>query len=72
MIIDYDGKPQDSIFYTSALLYGHLKSAGFDYDEVYDYFLNEVSDNSLLFYYSLDWLYLLGKIRMEGGKVVCA
>lgn len=69
MIIDYDNKPNSSIFYTAALLYKHIFSFGFDVDKTFEYFCNNISQNTLLYYYSLDWLYLAGKIDMKNGAL---
>lgn len=71
MIIDYDGKPQNSVFYTAALLYKHIRDNGFKFDEAYDFFINSVNKNPMLFYYSLDWLYMIGKIKLDGGMLIC-
>lgn len=71
MIIDYDGRPQESIFYDAALLYYRLKEGGDSLEEAHAYFEKNISSNALLFYYSLDWLFLLGKIKTEeSGEVV--
>ncbi len=72
MIIDYDSKPKNSIFYTAAVLYKQILSFGFDAEKTFDYFCKNVSQNALLYYYSLDWLYLAGKIDIKnGGLVIC-
>lgn len=71
MIIDYDGKPQNSVFYTAALLYKHIRDNGFKFDEACDFFINSVNENPMLFYYSLDWLYMIGKIKLDGGMLIC-
>lgn len=72
MIIDYYGSPSESIFYTAARLYKHLKITGCGFDEAYDFFIATIDNNPTLFYYSLDWLYLLGRIHRDGkGGFVC-
>ena len=70
MIIDYDGKPQDSILYVSALLYKHLRMHGYNSEKTYDYFVENINPNPLLFYFSMDWLYLAGKIDNKDGNIV--
>lgn len=72
MIINFYDRPTSSIFYTAAKLYKHIKITGFDFDESYSYFISQVNDNPTLFYYSLDWLFLLGRIKKnEKGDFIC-
>lgn len=72
MIINFYDRPTSSIFYTAARLYKHIKISGFGFDETYSYFVCHINENPTLFYYSLDWLFLLGKIRKDGkGGFVC-
>lgn len=72
MIINFYDRPTSSIFYTAAKLYKHIKITGFDFDEAYSYFISQVNDNPTLFYYSLDWLFLLGRIKKnEKGDFIC-
>lgn len=70
MIIDYDGRPQDSILYASALLYRHLRTRGYNPEEAFDYFVSKINPNPLLFYFAMDWLYLAGKIDCKDGDIV--
>lgn len=69
MIVDYDSKPANSIFYTAALLYKHILSFGFDVEKTFDYFCRNINQNTLLYYYSLDWLFLAGKIDLKNGEL---
>ena len=72
MIINFYDRPTSSIFYTAATLYKHIKINGFDFDEAYSYFLEHINENPTLFYYSVDWLFLLGRIKDDGnGGFIC-
>lgn len=68
MIIDFDSSPDNSIYYTSARLFFHMKQSGCDFDENFHYFETEINKNQLLFFYSLDWLALMKKIRISKGE----
>lgn len=49
-----------------------MKKHGCDKDENLHYFETEISDNQLLYFYSLDWLLLMNKIRKtNGGYELC-
>lgn len=72
MIIDFDSAPNRSIYYTSARLYSHMKKHGCDSLENLHFFETEISDNQLLYFYSLDWLLLMNTIRKtKGGYELC-
>lgn len=72
MLINYDNKPIDSIYYLASVLFKHIRLHGFDPEECYLFFMEYVNKNSLLYYYSLDFLYLIGAINMdERGEVLC-
>lgn len=72
MLINYDNRPRDSLLYTSAALAKYIKLHGFDFDDCYNHFLEMINPNPLLFYYSLDLLYLLGIVSInEKGETSC-
>lgn len=72
IVIDYDSNPKFSIFYLSALLYKYIVESCDDFIEVKKYFKNQIFNNDLMFYYSMDWLYLIGRIKsIEKGKIIC-
>lgn len=72
IVIDYDLNPKFSIFYLSALLYKYIVESCDDFIEVKKYFKNQIFNNDLMFYYSMDWLYLIGRIKsIEKGKIIC-
>ncbi len=73
IIVNYDENPKNSIFYISALLYNYLINTCSEFESAYRYFINNILRNDLMFYYSLDWLFLLNKIkRIEKGLIICA
>ncbi len=73
IVINYDLSPQKSIFYVSALLYDYIVNRCRDFEETRKYYLTNIDKNELIFYYSMDWLFLTGKIKMiEEGKIICA
>lgn len=73
MLINYDSNPIDSIYYLASVLFKHIKLYNFNLEECYSFFLECINKNVLLFYYSLDFLYLIGAIKInEKGDVVCA
>ena len=72
IVIDYDSNPNNSIFYVAALVHKYATTISNDFEVVRNYCIKVVNKNELLFYYSLDWLFLLGKVKaIEGGKIVC-
>lgn len=73
IVINYDSTPDKAIFYTSAVLFNFISKVCCDFEEARRYFLNEIVNNELLFYYSMDWLFLVGKIaEIKEGKILCA
>lgn len=73
MLINYDNKPSDSVYYLASVIFKHIKLYGFDPDECYSFFLEHANRNALLYYYSLDFLYLIGAVRIdEKGDLLCA
>ena len=73
IVIDYDEKPRDTIFYLSALLYRYIKFTCEDFEEARNFFRNNILDSDMMFYYSIDWLYLIGKVKeIRKGVIICA
>ena len=71
IVIDFDNKPQNSIYYISSLIYKFLINTSNDFDSVKSYYKSHINKNELLFYYSLDWLFLIGKIKSISGGKLC-
>ena len=73
IVIYYDEKPRDTIFYLSALLYRYIKFTCEDFEEARKFFRNNILDSDMMFYYSIDWLYLIGKVKeIRKGVIICA
>ena len=72
LVINYDDAPNKSIFYLSAMLYEYIINTSNDYQTVKKCFNASILKNDLLFYYSMDWLFLIGKIKsIDEGKIIC-
>ncbi len=72
IVIDYDEKPKNTIYYLSALLYRYIKRTCRDFEEARKYFKNYILDSDMMFYYSMDWLHLIGKVKeIKGGVIIC-
>ncbi len=72
MVIDYDERPKNTIYYFSALLYKYIKHTCRDFEEARKYFKNNILDSDMMFYYSMDWLHLIGKVKeINGGIIIC-
>ena len=72
IVIDYDSKPNKTIFYLSALLYKYIKTTCRDFEEARKHFKSKILDSDMMFYYSMDWLYLIGKIKeIKEGVIIC-
>ncbi len=73
IVIDYDQKPKNTIYYLSALLYRYIKFTCNDFEEARKYFKNNILDSDMMFYYSIDWLHLIGKVKeIKEGVILCA
>ena len=72
MIINTDRAPQFSLYCIGALVIKKLnEKKEISADELYDS-LNNDYENKLsieYFHYALDWLFLLGKIKLEEDKI---
>ena len=72
MVIDYDERPKNTIYYISALLYRYIKHTCRDFEEARKYFKNNILDSDMMFYYSMDWLHLIGIVKeIRGGIIIC-
>lgn len=73
IVIDYDQKPKNTIYYLGALLYRYIKFTCSDFEEARKYFKNNILDSDAMFYYSIDWLHLIGKVKeIKESVIVCA
>lgn len=72
IVINYDSNPMNSIYLTSALLYNYMINVSNNYNDVREYFKSNILDNDTVFFYSLDWLYLMGKVKkIKEGLIIC-
>lgn len=73
IVINYDTNPKNSIYLCSALLYDFIINKSNNYNEAREYFKENINHNDTLFFYSLDWLFLMEKIiNIKDGFIVCA
>lgn len=76
MIINWESRPEKSIYYLGAVALNELKNLRFEVvgiDEFYQQ-LNLVQNISYEYYFlTLDWLFLLGRIELsvDGDLKVC-
>jgi len=73
MIINQDREPKYSLFYIGSIILEILdKSKGISIDELYVQVKEQIDKNLHIdfLYYSLDWLYILSTIKLEGNKVI--
>lgn len=74
MIINNDVRPQETLFYISAVIYKVLKIAALDTTRLYLVVDKEVTDklDYSVFLLSIDFLYLLDKINVnDKGELTC-
>lgn len=74
MIINNDVRPQETLFYISAVIYKVLKIAALDTTRLYLVVDKEVTDklDYSVFLLSIDFLYLLDKINVNNkGELTC-
>lgn len=72
LLINYDLSPSYSLAYTSASLYSFLKNKNTSLEKAKDYFITHIIDKSSLFYFSLDFLFLIGKVKeINNGVIIC-
>lgn len=72
MIINLDREPKYSLYYIGAIILEQLKAANsLPLESLFDIVRAEIdTDLSIDFvYYTLDWLYLLSLIRLNGDRV---
>lgn len=73
MIINQDREPKYSLFYIGSVILEILeKSKGISIDELYDKVKDRIDKNLHIdfLYYSIDWLYVLSAVKLEGNKVI--
>ena len=68
MLIDYDSHPKKSLLYNASMILNFLmKRKTVDLDEMNDFCKkNEIEYPQMI--YSLDWLYLIGRINDIDGQ----
>lgn len=72
ILINYDLSPDYSLAYTSAKLFSFLYGKRVQFEDAKNFFLMDVINKSSLFYYSLDFLYLIGKVKeIKDGVIIC-
>ncbi len=72
MIINQDREPKFSLFYIGSVILEILeKSKGISIDELYVKVKDRIDKNLHIdfLYYSIDWLYMLSAVKLEGNKV---
>lgn len=73
MILNKDVKPDRKIYYIGSLIIAKLKNSSdtsIDYVSIYEALREEENISSEIFFLTLDWLFLLGAIKIEKG-IVC-
>lgn len=71
MIINYDSNPNNSIYYMAAILYKYIIDISNDFENVYSFFVKNINKNQLVFFLSLDFLFLINKINIiKEGKIL--
>jgi hypothetical protein len=72
MLIDKDSKPQDTILYLSAKLLSKIKDRGRVKLALIEELYDEIDEKQPLFKYnlSLNFLFLIDKVKIEGGDLV--
>lgn len=72
MLIDKDSKPKDTILYLSAQLLKELKEREKIKLTMLEDLYEEIDERQPLFKYnlSLDFLFLINKVRIDGGEIV--
>ena len=71
MLVRQDIHPDDAIYYLGSLVLSFLKKAGDKKIDVRTLYkkLNIRSSNYNLYFLSLDWLFILGLVEGEEGKI---
>ncbi len=72
MILDRDIHPERKIYYLGSLVLNIIKDSPADNIDVFDAFqeLNKREKISMnLFILTLDWLFILGTVKMNRGKI---
>ena len=72
MILNKDVRPDRKIYYIGSLIIEKLiddPGQNIDYLSIYEGLRKEESITSEIFFLTLDWLFLLGAIKLEEGVV---
>ncbi len=72
MIVNIERKPTLSLYYIGGLVLNVLLSNSGEHIESLYQITKETMDQELhidFFYYALDWLFLLSKIKLENGRI---
>lgn len=72
MLISTESNPKYSIYYVGAIILEVLKyQRDIEIDELFNIVRDEIGAQLNIdhIYYSLDWLFLLNTVRLEGNKV---
>ena len=72
MIINYQRNPRYSLFYVGAKILEFLKQTGYKFiDDIYQELRKLYNDKISIeyFYLSLDWLFLIDKVKIENEVV---
>lgn len=73
MIINNDREPKYSLIYIGSVLLEHLNSnKGSSINDLYMLIKNIIDKNIHIdfLYYTLDWLFILDKIKLEGDRII--
>lgn len=73
MIINKDREPKYSLFYIGSAILEYVgKNDRVSIDDLYIKIKSVIDENLNIdfLYYSLDWLFILGKINLEGDRVI--
>lgn len=70
MIINKDINPERQIYYISSLILKELKNKNSNFFEIYSNLKKKTNLSINLFVFSIDWLFLLGIIKIEKGEIL--
>ena len=64
MLVNFDDDPRNSLIYTVSIILDYLKrkSNSRNFDDLFKYCMDKKMEYSL-FFLSIDWLYLVGRIK---------
>lgn len=73
MIISYDINPKKQLYYIGSLIlerFSSNKIKELDFFELYFEFKKNYKIPMNLFAFALDWLFIIGAIKIEGEKII--